>query len=521
MSKKTIVLAIIDGWGIGRGDFTNSIHIAQPKTINKIKSRYQGGSLQASGLAVGLPWGEEGNSEVGHLTIGAGKVTYQHFPKINLAVKNKSFYKNKTLLDAINHATKNNSAINLIGLVSEGNIHASIGHLLALIELVRSRKKDLPIKLHIFSDGRDSPPRSVLELLTNSNLIPVNEKKGITISSISGRYFAMDRDKHWDRTQEAYDVIVGRNKRTDNLKKHIEKQYNRGLEDQHLPPAGIGPKNNSLNDNDAVIFFNFREDRMRQLAKAFTDKNFDKFPTAPLKNVSFTSFTKYSNDLSIPFAFPPEKVKNPLGKVLAENNKLQLRVAETEKYAHVTYFFNGLNEEPMKNEYRILIPSRNVARHDRYPKMMAREISDRVIQAIGEREMDFILVNFANPDMVAHTGNFEATVEAIKTVDEQIDKIMKTVLSTDAVLMITSDHGNAERMLNPITGAIETKHDPSPVPFYLVGKKFESSKNNSIIRRIERETNGVLSDVAPTVLELMNVPKPKEMTGNSLLGRLM
>lgn len=505
MSKQSIILIILDGWGIGRDDSTNPIHVAQPKAINEIKSRWRCGALQASGIAIGLPWGEEGNSEVGHLTIGAGKIIYQHFPRITLAIQNGNFAKNKVLLEAINHAVKNKSAVNLVGLISEGNVHASLDHLTALIKLVRSVDSSVPIKLHCFSDGRDSTPQSFLKLISK-----IDNK--VTISSLSGRYFAMDRDNHWDRTQESYKAIIGKGNKVDNLADYIKEQYEKGLKDEHLPPISVGSETNSLTNNDSVIFFNFREDGIRQLASTFIQ--------SPLKNIHLATLTKYSDQFSVPVAFPAEAIKNPLGKILADNGKLQLRVAETEKYAHVTYFFNGLANKPTKNEYRILLPSRNVIHHDQHPEMMAEEIADRVIQAIEEREMDFILANFANPDMVAHTGNFDATVTAIQAVDEQVKKIAVAALAANATVIITSDHGNAEQLIDPLTGVRETRHNPNPVPVYLIGKKFESNKNAAIIRQSEKEPAGVLSDIAPTILELMNIPKPPEMTGESLIGRL-
>lgn len=512
MSKQTIILVILDGWGIGRDDAANPIYAARPQTINLIKNRYQSGALQASGIAVGLPWGEEGNSEVGHLTIGSGKVLYQHYPRVTLAIQDKSFFKNRVLLKAADHAVKNQSAVNLIGLLSEGNVHASLSHLNALIKLIRSVHQSVPIKLHAFSDGKDGPPQSILRLLPKI--------AGVKIASLSGRYFAMDRDRHWDRTQEAYQAIVGQKETTDDLAAYVQRQYNRGLTDEYLPPVSVNPESAALTDNDAVIFFNFREDSIRQLAAAFVQKNFREFAAAPLKNLYRATLTQYSDQFSAAVAFPSEKVENSLGKVLADNGKFQLRIAETEKYAHVTYFFNGLTDRPIKNEFRVLFPSRNVIHHDEHPEMMAREIADRVIQAIEDREMDFILVNFANPDIIAHTGNFAAAVAAVKIIDEQINKISKAALAADAALMITADHGNIERMINPITGAKETKHDSSPVPFYLVGKRFESRKNAAAARRAEAEPAGVLSDVAPTVLELMKIAQPPEMTGQSLVGRL-
>ncbi|MFH1759355.1 MAG: 2,3-bisphosphoglycerate-independent phosphoglycerate mutase [Patescibacteria group bacterium] len=531
--KQTITLLILDGWGIGANNPTNPIHIAQPKNIQQIKNHYLGGNLQASGIAVGLPWNEEGNSEVGHLTIGAGKTIYQNYPRITLAIQSGEFAKNKIFLDAFEHAKKNNSSLHLIGLLSEGNVHASLTHLTALIDLAKKHQV-AQIKLDLISDGRDSPPQSVLQLLeklkssgvilsasegpSKDSSVPPQNDSSITIASLSGRYFAMDRDRHWDRAQEYYNTLLGKKESDGNITKHIKTQYEHGLNDQYLEPISIDPKNNAIKNNDAVIFFNFREDRMRQLTAIFLNPDFKEFATAPIKNLHIATMVQYSDQFKTNVAFPPEKIALPLGKVLADNNKLQLRVAETEKYAHVTYFFNGLKDKPAKNEYRILIPSKNIVRHEEHPEMMAAEITDRVIQAIEEGEMDFILANLANPDMIAHTGDFNATVTAIKVVDEQVGKILQATIARDAVLIITSDHGNAERMLDPLTGHIETKHDTSPVPFYLVGKRFERKSGTEWHPAMPV---GVLSDIAPTILDLMKIPKPAEMTGESLLKRLL
>ncbi len=525
MSKRAVILIILDGWGIGREDSTNPLHAANLENINFIKNHYLSGSLQASGIAVGLPWNEEGNSEVGHLTIGAGKTLYQHYPRITLAIQNQEFFKNKAFNDACDHALKNKSAVNLAGVLAEGHVHSSFEHLVALIKLAKDKKVPR-LNLHLFSDGKDSPPRSVLKLL--EKLSPyLDAVKNTSLASLSGRYFAMDRDRHWDRTQEAYDALLGKKEPVKNIKDYIEFQYSRGLTDEYLAPVMLDSNARPISDNDAVIFFNFREDSMRQIVSPFAlpaeslAKGSSKIlKIYPLKNLFVATMTQYSDQFQAQVAFAPENIDSPLGKVLADNNKLQLRIAETEKYAHVTYFFNGLKDQPLKNEFRILIPSRNIIRHDEHPEMMAEEIANRIIQAIEEREIDFILANFANADIVAHTGNFEAAMEAVKTIDTQIGKILKAAEAHKAVVIITSDHGNVERMINPITGIIETRHDISPVPIYLIGKEFISKKNPADIRRIENETVGILSDVAPTVLGLMNLPKPPEMTGENLLNRL-
>lgn len=523
MPKRTVALVILDGWGIGRNDPTNAIYIAQPENINYIKSHYLAGSLQASGIAVGLPWGEEGNSEVGHLTIGAGKVIYQHFPRITLAIRNGTFFQNKILTEAIEHAVKNKSSLNLLGLFSQGNVHASFEHLTTIIQFAQ-KLNVTQVNLHLFADGKDSSPKSFLDLLEKLNKqIPLG--KQIKLATVIGRHYALDRDRHWDRTQQAYDVLVGKGTPVADVKEYINYQYQRGLTDQYLEPTLIGPEINCIKDNDALLFFDFREDSVRQITAAFASPAEalakEGLTVTQFKNLYLATMTQYSDRfVKAHVLFSPEKIEAPLSAVLSENNKMQLRVAETEKYAHVTYFFNGLKDAPLKNEYRILVPSRNIVHHDEHPEMMAEEIGNRVTQAIEEGEMDFILVNFANPDIIAHTGNFEAAVKAIKITDEQIGKITKVALAKNTVVIITSDHGNAERMIDPLTGVPETKHDPNPVPIYLVGKEFEKQKDPATVSRIENETSGILSDVAPTVLELMGLPKPAEMSGESLVNRL-
>lgn len=516
--KRQVVLLILDGWGIGNRDNSNPIHIANPENIDYIKTHFLTGALQASGIAVGLPWGEEGNSEVGHLTIGAGRVIYQHFPRITLSIRDGSFFKNSAFLNACAHANKNNSALNLVGLLTEGNVHASLEHVFALMDLAKNNGV-ARLNLHFFTDGKDSPPQSALNLLAK-----VEEKiKSIglgKIASLSGRYYALNRDEHWDRTKKTYETLIGRGKILDNIEIAIKNHYQKKLSDEYLEPFLIGPEINPLKDNDAVIFFDFREDSIRQIAESFIVSDFSKFTRADLKNLYIATMTQYSDRFKAPVAYLPEKVENPLGKILADDGKTQLRIAETEKYAHVSYFFNGLKDAPFPNEYRALIPSKNVPRHDEYPEMMAAEITERVIQAVEEKSFDFILANFANPDIIAHTGNYDAAIKTIAFVDEQIGKILKICLEQDAILMITADHGNVERMINPFTGITETKHDLSTVPIYVAAREFQRIKSPNLTDITEKETVGILSDVAPTILELMGLPKHPEMTGQSLLKSL-
>ena len=519
-----VILVILDGWGLGAQDTTNPIYNVKPNSINYIKSHFPAGALQASGIAVGLPWGEEGNSEVGHLTIGAGKVLYQHFPRISMAIENGEFFKNKVLMAAVEHVKKNNSALNIVGILADGNVHSNIDHLLNLIKLGKENGIQ-KINLHLFADGKDSPQKSVLNLLEK---IPLDSQ--VKLASLSGRYYAMDRDKHWDRTQICYNTLLGRSIIITDTKAFVNDHYKKGLTDEYIQPvacgelAESGPENNGIKDNDAIIFFNYREDSMRQIAESFANPNFKEFKNTPLKNIYLASMTNYFNDgFGTEVAFPPEEVKNPLGKIIADSGKNQLRIAETEKYAHVTYFFNGLKDAPLPKEYRILIPSKGIAHQDEYPEMMAGEISTRIIQAVEEREMDFILVNYANVDVIAHTGNYDAAAAAVKVIDQELEKLLKAVLDDDnTTLVITSDHGNVEQMIDPRTGLPETKHNVSPVPIYIIAKNLERpTKTNEQIIQSETEPVGLLSDVAPTILELMGIAKPAEMTGESLLKKLI
>ncbi len=508
MSKQTVTLIILDGWGIGSKDKSNPIHVADLKNINLIRANFPSGALQASGIAVGLPWGEEGNSEVGHLNIGAGKIIYQNYPRITLAVRDGSFSQNPVLKKVAEHVKNNKSSVNFFGLLTEANVHSSLEHLEALIKFAEQEK--INFNLHLVTDGRDSPPQSAINLLSK---LP-----GEKIASIAGRYYAMDRDKHWERTQEEYRVLTGDGPIIDanDIENHIKNTYERNLNDEYVTPTLIGP-NRGVKDGDALIFFNFREDRMRQIVESFVNESFNKFPVKKFSNLFTATMISYDDRFSAPVIFPSDKIENPLGKVLAENNKTQFRIAETEKYAHITYFFNGQEERPFQNEYRTLVPSKKVLHHDEFPEMMAAEITNRAVEAIEERIYDFILINYANPDMIAHTGNYQATLQAVKIVDEQLGKILKASLEHNAVLIITSDHGNAERMFDPSTGMPETKHDVNLVPIYLIGKEFEKQKSDEETRRSEKETIGVLADIAPTILEIMKIKKPKEMTGQSLL----
>lgn len=503
--RRTVVLLILDGWGIGKNNQGNPLYIANPKLLNFLPKYYKSGSLQAFGVAVGLPWDEESNSEVGHLILGAGRIIYQHYLRISNAIKDGTFFKNPALLQAVLHAKKNNSAVNIAGLLTAGSVHAALEHLEALIEL--AQKAGAPkINLHLFTDGKDSAPKSAVGLLKKLN-------KTDLVASVSGRYYALDRDQHFDRTERAYRAMTGEARAIEagEIEAEFKSHYEKEFYDQHIEPFLVAPAR-GIADNDALIFFDFREDSVRQIVEAFIDPKFGKFPVKQFKNLHVVTMTPYSDTFKVPVAFPPEQITKCLAEIVAAAGKTQLHVAETEKYAHVTYFFNAYREEPFEREFRTLIPSRNVARHDEYPTMMAPEISARIIQAIEEGTYDFIVANIANFDMIAHTGNFEAAAETIRIVDAEIEKIWKAVNERNAILVMTSDHGNIEIMLDTNSWLPETKHNSSPVPFYVIGNGFESVNKEKTIENV-----GLLSDVAPTILELMGIPQPKEMTGQSLI----
>ena len=518
-STKVVVLVILDGWGIGRQDASNPIAMTKPQTVEYLKENYLSGALQASGIAVGLPWNEVGNSEVGHLTIGAGKVIYQHYPRITLAIQNGEFFKNKVFLDAFSHVKQNNSSLNIAGLLTEGSTHAAFEHVEALIHFAKESGVT-KLNLHLFADGKDSRPRSALMLL--EKLRQVIEKEGLgTLASFSGRHFALDRDNHFDRTQLAYNVMTAAASglpaaKIDDV---IKATYENNENDEFIQPTVVVP-GHSIGDNDALVFIDFREDSIRQIVEPFIFPSFDKFPVKKFQNLFVATMTEYSKTFTVPVAFPSEIISHPLGKALSDAGKTQLLIAETEKYAHVTYFFNGFRDDAFPGQTKFLIPSRNVQSHAEHPEMKAQEIADKVVEAITHDQFDFMVVNFANADMVAHTGNFEAAIKAIQTIDEQLGRVVKACEAKGSYLVVTSDHGNAEVMLDIMTGAVETSHDPSPVPVYIMGREFKRPRDPFEIKQHETEVAGILSDVAPTILALYGINKPPEMTGQSLLGLL-
>jgi 2,3-bisphosphoglycerate-independent phosphoglycerate mutase len=511
MAKKIAILIILDGWGIGQKNESNPIYVVKPQTFEWLRQNYPMTSLQASGIAVGLPWGEVGNSEVGHLTLGAGKTLYQYYPKITMAIRDGSFFENQVLKATFAHAKANSGTVNLVGLLSKGNVHASLEHLFALIKAARA--ENVPtINLHLFTDAKDSPPHTLQEFLKE---IPKEY-----LASLIGRYYAMDRNGNWQLTETAYQVMTGQvGPLVTDPTPIIEATYKQGSTEEYLPAIRFSDEK-KIKDGDAVIFFNYREDSMRQLASSFITKNFDKFPVMQFNNLFITTMTHYDDAFDVPVIFPADTVETPFGKVISDLGLSQLRIAETYKYAHVTYFFNGLREPPFDKEYRTLIPSVSSLHPEEHPEMMATAITDRLIEAIQDRAFDFILVNYANPDAIAHTADYNASLEAVKVIDREIARVLKVALQPDTLLVITSDHGNIEEMINLTTGMPESQHDASPVPMYLVAEQFKGRKFVNA-DTLELETLGSLADVAPTMLEIMQIPQPPDMTGRSVMDGLV
>lgn len=524
---KPIILCIVDGWGQAPASAGNAITGAQPANFTRLRLTYPHTILTTSGTSVGLPQGEVGNSEVGHLNLGAGRIVLQDLLRIDSAVADGSFFTNQAFAGAINHIKTTGGNVHLMGLVGLGSVHSSTSHLFALLSLLQ--KSDVPkerVKLHIFTDGRDSPPASAKAVI--GELSEKLEKENLgQIASISGRYYAMDRDNRWERTAAAYFVTLGQ---TLNLKsdpaRAIDDSYLEGITDEFIEPVAIADADGNavgrIKESDAVIFFNFRPDRARQLARAFllpslegqktaSGESVQAFERGPkIKNLFFVSMTQYQRGLPVSaVAFPPNEVALPLARIISERGLKQLHMAETEKYAHVTYFFNGGREEPFQGEDRVLINSQKVASYDLVPEMSTPQITEKLINEIKSGVYDFIVVNLANADMVGHTGNFEATLKAVNAVDAALAQIAKTALGVGGGLIITSDHGNAEEMIDSQTGQIDTQHNASPAPCLFVFKEFAG---NGIVL-----PEGLLADVAPTILALLNIPKPAAMTGRNLL----
>ncbi|MBU0636935.1 MAG: 2,3-bisphosphoglycerate-independent phosphoglycerate mutase [Patescibacteria group bacterium] len=521
---KPVVLMVLDGWGVAQPYSGNAITQANIPNINNYIAQYPAMTIKASGEAVGLPWGEPGNSEVGHLNLGLGKIFYQTLSKINKTISDDSFYQNTKLLAAISHIKKNKTKLHLFGLVSNGGVHSSIDHLEALLVLAKMHEVK-QLYIHVILDGRDAPYNSGIDFIKQVEQSLVNNKLG-KIVTLVGRFYAMDRDNHWDRTKKAYEAMVlGKGNKNQSVVAAIAESYEKKIFDEEFSPTIICENKQPeglIEDNDAVIFFNFRPDRARQITKAFVLPGLNKFKRENfLKNLFFVCFTEYEKALPVQIVFEPEINEFTLGETIARAGFTQLRIAETEKYAHVTYFFNGGKETKSLNEDHILIPSPRVANYEVKPEMSALEITNRLIEEINSEKYDFILVNFANADMIGHTGNLKATIQAIEFLDKCVDKIVKLVLSKNGLIFITADHGNAESMFNMRTNAIDKEHSNNPVPFIVVGKQYEGK---NLIKQVVPGNDlslihpqGILSDVAPTILKAMDINKQEEMTGYSLI----
>jgi len=512
---KPIVLIILDGYGRGPENAANAIFKAKKPNIDFIEKNFPMTNLQASGIAVGLPWGEEGNSEVGHLNLGAGQIVYQYLPRITFAIRDGSFFKNPALLQAAEHVKKNNSSLHIIGLIGSGNVHSYIDHFYTILEF--AKKEGLKnVFIHAFTDGRDSPPKDALNFYDKVQNKLDCDYPFAKIASLIGRHYGMDRDNNWDKIETTYRLLTeSKGEISPDVKTAIKSDYDKNIIDEFIEPKVI--KKESIEDNDAAVFFNFREDSARQLTRAFVEEKFDKFERKKINNLFFVAMTRYEKDLPIHILFEPLKIENSLAKTISDAGKLQLHIAETEKYAHVTYFFNGGIESPILNEDRILIPTKSDHNFAEDPAMSASEITEKLIEAVNSKKYDFIVVNYANADMLGHTGNLNAAVAAIEVLDREIGNVMKEVLKASGALAITSDHGNADEMINLLTGQPYTEHTANPVPFYLVANEFKQEKTPEEIELSKIEVNGVLADVSPTVLELMELPQPPEMTGKSLL----
>ena len=510
MENKVTMLMILDGFGENSEEKGNAVKLANTPNIDKLMKQYPVTKIAASGLAVGLPEGQMGNSEVGHTNIGAGRIVYQELTRITKSIEDGDFFSNEEFVNAIENCKKNNSKLHILGLVSDGGVHSHIRHLYGLLEMAKRRDFE-DVYVHCFLDGRDTPPASAENYITA--LEEKMKEKGIgKIASISGRFYAMDRDKRWERVKKAYDAIVNGegNKQADAINA-IESSYQKEVFDEFVEPTVITNGDKpvaTIADGDSVIFFNFRPDRARQLTRAIVDPNFDGFETKKL-NTYFVCFTNYDETMpNVHIAFKKEQIKNTLGEVICQQGGKQLRIAETEKYAHVTFFFNGGEEKQYEGEDRILVPSPKVETYDLKPEMSAPEVTEKVLGAIDSEKYNCIILNFANPDMVGHTGNLDAAIKAIETVDECVGRIVNAIKSKKGNLIITADHGNAEQMIDLKTGEPHTAHTTNLVPLILITER-EGIKLKQ----------GKLADLAPTILELMNIEKPEEMTGESLIEK--
>jgi len=506
MSDK-VILIIMDGWGIGNDNKVSAIHAANTPFYDSIIKKYPNSKLSASGKDVGLPSGQMGNSEVGHMNIGAGRVVDQDLIRLNKSLLHNGIKNNETFLNAVEYAREKSKDFHIMGLLSEGGVHSHSNHLYEILEFLKIQKLK-KIFLHLFTDGRDTSPYDGVNEI--SKLIQYLENTNISIASVSGRYYAMDRDSRWERIKLAYDAIVnGEGIISNNIVNSIKTSYNEAITDEFIKPIVCADMDGSpigvIKDDDVVFSFNYRSDRMRQLSHALTQKDFVDFDMKK-KNLYYMTMTSYDENLKkTKVLFDKKNIRKTLGEVLEENNKSQLRIAETEKYPHVTFFFSGGREKKFKNEFRILCDSPKVATYDLKPEMSAGEVSSKFIDEINKKSFDFACLNFANPDMVGHTGDFDAAVKACEAVDIETSRIVENALKNNYTILVTADHGNAEKMINE-DGSPHTYHTTNPVPFIVISD-----------RKDIKLCNGKLGDIAPTILDLMNIDIPGDMTGKNII----
>ncbi len=530
---KKIVLVVLDGFGVATYSHGNAIAMANPEALNDMVAHYPALTLLASGPVVGLPWGEMGNSEVGHLNMGAGRIVGQDLPRINTAISNRTFFSNSVLLEAIKHVKQNNSKLHLIGLVSEGGVHGSSEHLYALLGLA-AEQGIKEVFIHMITDGRDTGPKVALESLRK--LKSQIEKIGVgTIATITGRFFAMDRGGHWEQTMAAYRaMVIGSGAAAETPEDAVLNNYNQGIFDEMIPPTVIVDRTDSsqikplsvISAHDSVIFFNFRSDRALQLTEAFMRP--DRVQASPgpsnLDDLFFVTMTEYFEDLPVHVAFPQNNLKNNLAEVISKNNLKQYHIAETEKYAHVTSFFNGGISESLVGEQRTIVQSPiNDKNYEDRPEMSGLEITTKLTEQITAGDFNFYLANFANADMVGHTGSIGAAIKAVQYLDRFLEQICRATMAVDGLLLITADHGNAEIMVDSKSGDINKEHTTSPVPFVVVAKDlaFEKPKDRNYLSLSSMVPSGVVSDIAPTVLEFFGINKPEEMTAISLVEQIL
>ncbi len=510
--KNTLVLTILDGLAFDKPSEGNAVSLAKKPNLDKIWSEYSHTKLRADGLAVGLPEGQMGNSEVGHLNIGAGRKVYQSLVLINKAVEDGTFNENEEYINVINHVKENNSKLHIMGLLSDGGVHSHINHIIAMIKMAKL-KEVKEVVVHAFLDGRDVDPKSAKKYIEQIQQT-IDEAGNASLATVSGRYYSLDRDKRWDRVKLSYDTVIeGKSPNVvENFVDYIDQEYAKDILDEFIVPAQ-SKSYEGAKDNDGFVFMNFRPDRAMQLAAVLTNPEYNPKPEDPIfvpsfrpQNIYFVQTMKYSDDVKGKIAFKPQKISNTFGEVVSQAGLKQLRIAETEKYPHVTFFFDGGVDKEIEGSKRVLINSPKVATYDLKPEMSAYEVTEALIEELNKDYLDVVILNFANPDMVGHSGMVEPTIKAVETVDECVGKLYDKIKEIGGTMLITADHGNSEKVLNE-DGSPNTAHTVNKVPFVLI---------NDVLKLKEKE--GVLADIAPTMLELLNVSKPEEMTGESLIN---